>query len=96
MRAYERIEGLKPGETIYVDYHDTLFFVHEHRFNWPLIRALRLACGRGVKVVLWTGGDYWETIEMVERLGCRGLRFDDVMPAVWKPGLIVDDVAVGV
>lgn len=84
---------LEPGQVVYVDFHDTLFFIDTQTANVPLIEALKLAQFKGVKIHLWTHADFKEAVERVVQMRLHGLVFDDVHCAVSKGDLIIDNLA---
>jgi len=93
--VYERLNKLKRGQSVFVDLHETLFDRADYSVNIPLVNALKAAQGRGVVVVLWTGGNWSETVYGVELMRRYELVFDDVIMNVVKGDLIIDNLAVG-
>lgn len=91
--VYERIAAVKPGETIYCDYHDTLFFVGTQQVNAPLVNALIEASARGVLIELWTGDRFNNTVGIVSYMKTLGLIFNNVHCGIEKPSLLIDDLA---
>ena len=92
--VYDRISALVMGQTVYVDYQDTLWLEAAQEPNMPLIEALKAAQARGVRVHLWTHEPFAETVRRVEVMKRYGLEFADVHCGVYKPDLLIDNLAV--
>ena len=93
--VYDRISALVMGQTIYVDYQDTLWFEAAQEPNIPLIEALKAAQARGIRVEMWTHEPFAETVRRVKVMKQHGLVFNDVHCEIDKPGgIIIDNLAV--
>ena len=93
--VYDRLRELAAGQTVYVDYQDTLWLEAANEPNLPLIDALKASQARGVCVEMWTHEGFKTALERCEVMKLHGLSFDDIHCDIAKPnGLIIDNLAV--
>ena len=88
------IDKLRAGQSIFVDYHETIYNRYTCELNFPLIEALRNAKNRGVKVVLWTHNSFYACTKITAFLMGYDLKFDDILCGVEKGTIIIDDKSI--